>query len=204
MRTLLLLFFTLNFLNAQKVVEKSIVHSAISSFQIDASNCFQINLSTSDSAELVVEATIEGEYRKDLVLNLNEEGSTVLVSAGFRSNFENPNDKLSAHKVVSIALEIKLPAFRNVNIFGTNSNIKTKGVYEKLKITSNDGFIRLIEVEGSAEVTTQSGDIIVESKSAKILSKSKYGKVDENQIPVGDNKYLLNTVTGNIRFKRIE
>jgi len=204
MRVLVLLFFTLNFLSAQKVVKKSILDGTISSFQIDASNCFKINIKTADVEEVVVEAIIDGEYRKDLVLNVAEEGATVLVSAGFRPNFENPNDKLSAHKVVSIALDIKLPEDKTVRVFGTNSNIRAAGAYKKLKITLNDGACHLNNVQGFAEIITQSGDIVVESESAEILSNSKYGTVDDNEIPTGNNKYLLNTVTGNIRFKRIE
>jgi len=204
MRFLVLLLFTLNFLTAQKVVKKSLVDSAISSFQIDASNCFKLNIVTANTDEVVVEATIDGEYRKDLVLNVKEEGATVMISTGFRPNFENPNDKLSAHKVVSIALEINVPAHNNVRVFGTNSNIQATGTYENLKITLNDGASHLHKVEGRVEVTSQSGDIIVESESAEIQSNSKYGKVGENQIPLGNNKYLLNTVTGDIRFKRIE
>jgi hypothetical protein len=186
------------------MVTKSILDSAVSSFQIDASNCFEITLETADTDEVLVEAIIDGEYRKDLVLTVIEEGSIVLVSAGFRTNFENPNDKLSAHKVVSIALDIKIPEHKNVRISGTNSNIKASGVYENLKITLNDGTGHLNTVEGNVEVTTQSGDIIVESRSAEIFSSSKYGKVDENQIPAGNTKYILYSVTGNILLKRIE
>lgn len=199
-----ILLFILNIATAQKVVKKSIVYSTISSFQIDASNCFEIHIDTVDTDEILVEANIDGEYRKDIVLNLKEDGSTVLISAGFRINFENPNDKLSAHKVVSIALRIKLPMNKNVRVFGTNSNIHAIGNYEKLKITLNDGATSLKNVKGFAEVTTQSGDIIVESDTAEILTNSKYGKVDENQIPTGNNKYILKTVTGNIFLNRIE
>lgn len=204
MRIFVLLLFILNSVAAQKVVKKSIVDNSISSFQLDASNCFKINIVTLDTNEVVVEATIDGEYRKDLVLNVNDEGSTVLVSAGFQPNFENPNDKLSAHKVVSIGLEIQLPANKNVRVFGTNANINATGTYQKLKITLNDGASHLNQVEGIVEIDTQSGDIIVESESAEIFYNSKYGNVGENQIPTGDTKYLLNTVTGNIRFRRIE
>jgi len=193
-----------NFLTAQKIVKKSIVDGLIASFQIDANNCFKIHVNTSDSNEIVVAATIDGEYKKDLVLNVKEEGSRVLVSAGFRPNFENPNDKLSAHKVVSIALDIQLPKNKRVQLFGTNSNISATGTYDTLKITLNDGVSHLINVKGIAEIETQSGDIIVESESAEIVSKSKYGKVDKNQIPHGNSKYILKTVTGNIRFNRIE
>lgn len=204
MRIFTILFFTLNFLTAQKVVKKSIVNSSVSSFQINAANCFEIHIETADTNEVVVEATIDGEYRKDLVLNVKEKGSTVLVSAGFQPNFENPNDKLSAHKVVSIALRIKLPGYRNVRVFGTNCNILAKGAYENLRITLNDGASTINNVKGQAEVTSQSGEITVNSKSAEIFAKSKYGKVEENQIPNGNNKYVLNSVTGNIRLKRIE
>jgi len=204
MRIFILVFLTLNFLTAQKGIKKSIVDSTISSFQIDVSNCFEVQLSTADTDEVVVEATIDGEYRKDLVLNVKEEGKTVLIDAGFQPNFENPNDKLSAHKVISIALSIKLPSFKNVFVFGTSCNALVTGAYERLRITLNDGTGYLNKVDGIAEVTTQSGDIHVTGEAALILSNSKYGKVLGEQIPTGNNKYVLNSVTGNIRLQRIE
>lgn len=204
MRFFLLLLFTFNFLAAQKVVKKSMVDRKISSFQIDVSNCFEVHVGTADTDEIVVEATIDGEYKKDLLLNVKEEGTTVMVDAGFQPNFENPNDKLSAHKVVSIALEIKLPVYKNATIFGTNCNVQVSGVYESLEVTLNDGAGSLDQVVGIAEITTQSGDIYVRSKAASILGNSKYGKVVGDEIPSGDNKYILNTVTGNIRLQRIE
>jgi hypothetical protein len=204
MRIFIFLLFTLNSLIAQKVVKKSIVDSAITSFQIDVSNCFQVQINTGDSDEIIVKATIDGEYKKDLVLNVREEGKSVFVNAGFRQDFENPNDKLSAHKVVSIALDIQLPEYINVRIFGTSANVTNTAVYEDLKITLNDGTTYLNQVEGKVEVTSQSGNIFVESESAEIYSKSKYGVIDGELIPTGNNKYVLNTVTGNIRLKRIE
>jgi len=204
MRIFVLLVFTLNSISAQKVINKSLIDSSISYVQIDASNCFMVTIQTHATDEVVVEAVIDGEYRKDLVLNVNEEGNSVLVSAGFRPNFENPNDKLSAHKVVSIALKIIIPEKKNVRVSGTNANVLAIGSYEGLKITLNDGISHLKKVVGSADIISQSGDIIVESKSAEIISSSKYGKIGKNQIPAGDTKYLLNTVTGDISFKRIE
>jgi hypothetical protein len=204
MKVFVALFFALNFLTAQKVVKKSIVDSVVSSFQIDASDCFEINVETVKSDEILVEATIDGEYKKDLGLNVRVEGSTILVSAGFQPNFIRHNDKLSAHKVVSIALNIKLPENRNVTVFGTSCNIIANGVYKKLKVTLNDGACTLINVAETAEVTTQSGDIYIESKSGNVIGTSKYGNVSEDKLPLGDTKYMLSTVTGDILIKRIE
>jgi len=204
MRIFIFLLFTLNSLTAQKVVKKTIVDSTISSIQIDTANCFEVEVNTGSSDEIIVEAAIDGEYRRDLVLNVREEGTSVFVDAGFRQDFENPNDKLSAHKVVSIALAIKLPEHKIVRIFGTNTNVTNAGVYEDLKITLNDGTTYLNQVAGIVEVTSQSGNIFVESKSAEIYTKSKYGVINGDLIPKGNNKYVLNTVTGNIHLKRIE
>jgi len=46
MKAFLFLFFAVNFLMAQKVVKKSILAKEVSSFQIDAANCFAINMET--------------------------------------------------------------------------------------------------------------------------------------------------------------
>lgn len=204
MRGFIALFLITGFLTAQKVVKKSIINTSISAIQIDASNCFEISIENSNSDAMTVGATIDGEYKKDLVLNVEEEGNSVLVSAGFQPNFENPNDKLSAHKVVSIALDIRIPKNKNVNVFGTSCNITVKGLFEKLKITLNDGASNLNDVSATAEVVSQSGNISVKSKGAEISSNSKYGKVIGDQIPKGNNKYILSTITGNILLKRIE
>lgn len=204
MRNFLILFLATSFLTAQKVVKKSLINSEIATFQIDVSNCFDMRIATSNADAMTVRATIDGEYQKDLILKVKEEGNTVLISTGFQPNFKNPNDKLSAHKVVSIALDIILPAYKSVNVFGLSCNVTANGAYEKLKITLNDGACNLSKVSGSAEVTTQSGNISAESETATIISTSKYGKIDREQIPNGNDTYTLRTITGNILLSRIE
>ena len=189
---------------AQKVVKKSIVNTHISFIQIDASNCFEIEIMTADSKEMIIEATIEGEYEKELLLKVHETGSTLLINAGFQPNFEHPNDKLSAHKVISIALKIQLPRHKNVTVFGMSCNIIISGAYNKLKTILNDGNCYLNNVVATAEVKTQSGNIIVKTKAASIIATSKYGCIDKGVIPIGDNQYTLNTITGNIVLNRIE
>jgi hypothetical protein len=204
MKSFLILFLVTSFLTAQKVVKKSIINTSISAIQIDASNCFEISIENSNSDIMTVSAIIDGEYKNDLVLNLKEEGTTVVVSAGFRPNFQNPNDKLSAHKVVSIALDIRIPINKNVNVYGTSCNIKVEGAYEKLKATLNDGTCSLFSVLGFADVSTQSGNILIESQAATIDCKSKYGFIEGEIIANSLNQYYLRTTTGNIHLKRIE
>ena len=81
---------------------------------MNAANCFKVEFHTGDGNEINIEAEIEGEYSQDLDLKVNTNGTTVLIEAGFAPSFENPNDKLSAHKVVSILLKITIPYFKKL------------------------------------------------------------------------------------------
>jgi Toastrack DUF4097 len=193
-------FFSL--LHGQKTVKKSLIDHNTSLIQIDADNCYDIEIGTSNSHEIVVEAVIDGEYRNDLLIRIEETGIGILISAGFQPNFMNPNDKLSAHKTVSISLKIQLPKQKNVQVFGTNTNVSLVGIYQDLKVTLDDGRCHLNQVSESAEITTQSGDITISCKGAIVDAKSKYGKVLRDSIPMGNAYFNLSTITGNIMIRK--
>lgn len=188
----------------QKAIKKSIVHPGISFISIDANNCYSVSLETQKGEEVLVTAQIDGEYNPDILINIKEEGTAILISAGFQPNFVVPNDKLSAHKVISIALQLTLPEFKSVSLFGTNTNVTVFGSYKDLRISLNDGQCRLNQVSEYAEVTTQSGDIGVWDRTADIEAISKFGKVYENGIPFGPHQYILKTTTGNITLNKTE
>lgn len=186
----------------QKLVKKAFIGPRTQSIQIDAQNCYQIDLQTAKTKEVQVEASIEGEYAKDLLVSIEEKGTTVRISAGFHPNFINPNDKLSAHKVVSIALHITVPQYKEVAVFGTNSNVEVEGKYQSLDVTLSDGRCALNNVSETVEVTTQKGDIWLQADSGNILAESAYGHVEKAQIPTGQNQYTLKTVEGNIHLRK--
>ena len=204
MKTLLFLpaLFFLVHLQGQKLVKKAFIGPRTESIQIDAQYCYRIDLTTSPTDEVQVSASIEGEYAKDLLVSIEEKGTTVLVSAGFQPIFINPNDKLSAHKVVSIALQIGVPEYKQVSVFGTNSNVNATGKYENLHITLSDGICMLENVSETVEVATQKGDIWLSAPKGHILAESTYGKVDPETIPFGHNQFILKTVEGDIHFKK--
>ena len=204
MKTLFFLpaLFFLVHVQGQKLVKKAFIGPRTESIQIDAQYCYRIDLRTAPIKEVQVSASIEGEYAKDLLVSIEEKGTTVLVSAGFQPIFINPNDKLSAHKVVSIALQISVPEYKQVSVFGTNSNVNVTGKYKSLHITLSDGICTLENVSETVEVATQKGDIWLSTPSGDILAESTYGKVDPQTIPFGDNQFILKTVEGDIHFKK--
>jgi hypothetical protein len=193
-----------SFVLAQKVLKRTINASSITLLQIDAENCFEVKLETGSTDEIVIEARLEGEYTKDLEIAVYENGGTLGVEAGFTANFINPNDKLSAHKVVSIALNLYLPKWKNVQVYGTNTRVMATGSYSDLSIILADGNCELNQVTQNVTVKTQSGNIFLKAKTGSVTACSKYGLVSPVILPAGANQYNLSTVTGNIELKKPE
>ncbi|MGB2760726.1 MAG: hypothetical protein WBC58_12275 [Maribacter stanieri] len=191
-------------LNAQKKIYNKILADHIGLIQIDATNCYVVEVHTSLGNEISVEAEIEGEYSQDLGLEVATNGNTLIIETGFTPSFENPNDKLSAHKVISILLRLNMPVHKKLEIFGTNSRVVIDGVYKELNVSLSDGTCLLNNVDADATVKSQSGNIKVVSESAQINATSKYGKVSFNSIPYGTSTYKLETVTGNIDLSKTE
>ena len=200
----LLGFFASVTITAQKVVKKTYVNANNDYIQIDSNNCYQIDLNTASGDELLVEAIIDGEYRKDLVVNIEQEGHTVLINAGFQPNFVFPNDKLSAHKVVSVRLQITLPEYHDIRLYGTSSNVNATGNYKNLKVDLADGICELRNVAENVQVKTQRGAIYLFTDRGDIMATSAYGTVSGNSIPSGDSVYDLQSVEGDIHLQKTE
>ncbi len=197
-------FLIANTLYAQKIVKKSFINPKIEAITLNVTNSFELSVDTAPGNEILVEAIIDGEYRNDLLVNVKASGTTLLIDTEFQPNFKNPNDKLSAHKVISIALKVLLPERKRVTIFGTGCHVTAKGRYDKLKITLSDGRCHLKSIYGTAVVATLSGTISVLARNAEIKATSKYGRVGRNQIPSGDTFYDVSSVTGDILLDKIE
>ena len=195
-----LIFFSLQFLNGQKTVQKTITNHKDTAIEIDANNCFLVTIKTSKTNTIIVEAKMAGEYGNDLALNIHEEGTTLLIDTDLNANFEFPNDKLAAHKVLSIALEISVPENLKVTIHGTYCNVNTYGTYQNLDVSLSDGKCILNSIGDKTSVYTQSGTIELHANSAKINAISSYGEVTSEKIPEGNSLYSLKTITGNIRI----
>lgn len=195
---LIFLFLCAQVVHTQKLVRKTIASTHISFFEIDTQNCYRVDIGTSDSGELVVEAESDGEYGRDFVVRVQEGGSTARISAGFSPDYVVPGDKLSTHKLISIALRINLPVNSNVLVNGYGSDVGIRGSYIDLAVVLNDGRCTLQKPGKKVSVHTLSGDIIVKGATGLINAKSTYGKVYQGNIPKGDAVLNLDTVKGDI------
>ena len=206
MRLVAVIIFLLGhgIIHAQKKVVKTIDNANISFIQIDSKNCYSLALETVDAPRITVEAALDGEYVKDVLVNVKQEGATLLVSSGFQPDFVFPNDKLSAHKVISISLKISIPKNLKVTVYGTSTNVDVRGHYADLKISLSDGSCTLNARGENMDVHTPSGNIEVIATHAQILASTKYGKIKREDLASGDDHFTLNSVTGDISIRKTE
>ena len=174
----------------------------ITLIRVNLENCYLLELENSTSDEVIIEARFDGEYNNDILIRSEASGNTLDISTGFRPNFKVPNDKLSAHKVVSISLVIRAPLHSNLDLYGSSCNVSLSGNYGNIAVILDDGRCILGHRAERTAVTTQSGNILVNSKQATISAASKYGKIYRETIPPGDHIIDLTTTTGDIRLQR--
>lgn len=191
---------TFNVLNAQRAIEKSLVDPQIQFIQIDAQDCFEIFIKTTEKEEIRVEAILEGEYRNDIDIEMVEEGDRLIIGTRYDPTFDLPNDKLSTLKSVSIALEIRIPRNKSVKLFGNSCSVSIQGIFDNLDVVVADRPCELQVEAKNTTVHTQSGDIFLSCKMGVVKMETTYGKIYREPIPKGSNHFSLTSTTGDIHL----
>ena len=123
------------------------------------------------------------------------------VTTDFAPNFVPYNDKLSAHKVISIFLEVFLPEKTNLSILGTNAKVAINGNYSNLNVLLMEGEC-LIDVSAiSGKIKTQSGNIEVSNNTTIQEAKTKFGRIINDPENRSTGITLVSN-TGNILFQK--
>ncbi|MEJ2584111.1 MAG: hypothetical protein P8Z38_03425 [Robiginitalea sp.] len=184
--------------HSQKRVTKTLVTRQISSIAIDCNLCYRVVLQTSDANEVSVEAQMDGEYEKGLLVNFREVGNTLFIETRFSPEFRFPNDKLGAHKVVSVSIRVTIPHDKETLLTASSCEVSTSGRYRDLKIVFNDGFCDLHHTAENTEVRTRTAPIVAHLKSGVVEAESRYGAVRLESLPEGDHHLKLYSTRGDI------
>ena len=184
----------------QKTIHKSFIEEGVDQIFIDARDSYQVTLHTTASNSLTIKAFIEGEYSANQLLNVYTNDHLLTIEPGFSAGFQLPNDKLSAHKVLSISLAIEVPENFSVQLVGNSNRTEVYGKYKSLKIALNDGPCILHNVSQSVEVHTIKGLIKAYVERATIRAHSTYGTLTSDSIPLGSNQLVLESRIGAIEL----
>lgn len=184
----------------QKTIHKSFIEEGVDQIFVDAKDSFEVVLKTTDSNSLTIKAEIEGEYSPNQLVNVFTDRNLLTIEPSFNAGFVMPNDKLSAHKVLSVSLFIEIPKQYKVKLTGNSTNAEIHGDYKDLRIELNDGNCTLYHVASKVTVHTIKGSINAYVDKATIDAHSTYGTLESDSIPLGTSQLNLKSQIGHIQL----
>jgi len=203
----LLLAFTITFGNsfAQKVMEREFDASEIRMIEIISNTIYAIKITSEKTKKIKIITQIEGENYENVVLSIIEKEGSLKIETPYSPFFKPENDKLAAHKVISIEMELIVPETVQVNIIAPIASLTSQGDFKSISALLGSGNCVLKEFKGDALLKTKEGFITVYC-SEKAFGKafSKKGKII-NELSKIESKYLIEaeSIEGNISFYQI-
>jgi hypothetical protein len=189
----------------QYQLEKSILNPDIQHIQFRAAHVFKLEVKTHAKKEINISYALEGEYQQNFEFNIIEEGAKLFVDIRPHAMALFPNDKLGAHKVVVIAVELVMPEQKSLEVEGDYTDIWAQGNFKKIRLRLQDGSCFLGEINGIIEVLSQKGNISYTGKQKNIYANSSYGKLKGVFQNDPKSNIKLKTITGDIFIdKKIE
>ena len=195
---LLFIFLTAN-VYAQKIIDKSWDIEGIERLEIISNDIFNIVIISNHTSRINVITKIEGEHYENVVLNISEENKTLKLSTGFTPYFQAENDKLAAHKVISIEMELNISNSLEVFVRSSIASLSTHGSFKDLQVELGNGNCVLNDFEGDAQLITGNGNImVIAHDTVRARAKTKRGKLT-NELSSTGNFYIdAESVNGDI------
>jgi len=188
---------------SQKKTEHLItIDSSVTHLMFDLDNVFTIKLSSTKSNQVFVKAISEGEYANHFVITKKRKNQTLHISGSIAFTYPNNQDKLSAHKVHAIAVEIFVPEHLQTFVSSDIGNVSVSGSYNSLTTDLLSGDCYLNNVSGNFEIKTVSGDVYLTTKNGVVSTESKSGTIIQEKIPKGKSTFFLKTAKGNIKIAK--
>ncbi|WP_298417442.1 hypothetical protein [uncultured Kordia sp.] len=157
----ILTFFLLTSIScfAQKVTQQTFSIHEIDEIRINTDKIFQLNIISTNDKVIKIETKMEGEYFRDLNIITATKNKQIQLSCELAENFEIPNDKLSAHKVFSVVIDIYIPKKLKIQLEGDGTQVHIKGQYKKVQAILISGNFTLTNFTSEAEIQTKKGNI---------------------------------------------
>ncbi|WP_081210273.1 DUF4097 family beta strand repeat-containing protein [Salegentibacter sediminis] len=198
---LLSLFFSLS-LFGQKETLESIEAKSVEAIQIFADEVYSINIETYEGSEILIATHSEGEYYNQIRLNTEIKNKKLILSTKYPEALSGGYDKLSAHKVFSLDLQLKIPAGLRLYVESNLASVTAAGEFEFLELRLNQGFCELINFSGNGNVQTIMGNISVETRNTRVEAESRNGKLNLPLANKGGKLLKLSSVNGDISLRK--
>lgn len=176
--------------------------SSISTIDVAGNTMFKIKITTKRIQTISMDLRVEGENNEQIVLQTNISNDTLFIGSAYQPMFIKPDDKLAAHKKISIELTLEIPENLNVLISSDIASVFANGSYKFLTAELLNGHFLAKKFQGNLQVDTLHGNISLETLAGLLDVHTKNGTIEKANIPLGRNQITLNSINGNISVKR--
>lgn len=176
--SLLLLLVTIT-MAAQKRLSQTYDAKGIKELYINSNEIFEIRINAAFTDQITVNTIIEGETFASTLVNSKIENGVLKITTGKTPDYIPFNDKLSAHKVMAIELEIVVPIGLDIWVYSTLASLDTYGELGQIRVDLGRGHFKGegFRFRESAQVNTISGSVSIELEAARIEANSRNGIV---------------------------
>lgn len=195
---ILALFLTTTFF-AQKVMEKQLDISGIARIDFQANGIYKLKIVTATTSTLTLKASIAGDYAEQVVLDIKQDDNALTIIPGYMPFFKKDNDKLAAHKVQAIELDVIVPENLSVAIDSNLASVYGFGNFKYFQAYLVDGTCTLKNFKGDGYIQTKNGNVVVATlPEVGITANSQTGKIIGNSGSKHFYKLEINTLSGGI------
>ncbi|MBU2940902.1 hypothetical protein KO494_15235 [Lacinutrix sp. C3R15] len=189
-------------IEAQNISEKTFLSKDISTININGENVFKITVEAKPVSEITVSSRVEGENNENVVIVTENSNNNLYIAARKQPLFKDANDKLSAHKVISIEITLVVPENLQVFLNAYNALVVVQGHYKKVRVNAAAGNCFFNAFYGDAKIYTRGGNIALQTNNATIVASSKNGTIKKEEIDTGANQIVIKTINGNITLTK--
>lgn len=186
-------------IKAQKIIEKEIDASGISTIVVSGNSMFKIDLNTKPINQVHLTLKVEGENNEQIVLKTSRKQDTIFIGSGYQPLFNVPDDKLSAHKKISIELDMIIPENFDVTVKSDIGSVLIKGIYKSIFSELVNGDFKALNFSSNLLVNTIHGNIYIETNKSELSITTKNGSMYQEQLDFGKQQISLNSINGDIR-----
>lgn len=199
-------FFILTFLYfgnlycvAQKVIEKEFSAAGLHSLFIEDDAIFNIKITATERESIKLKVRISGENSEAIIIEESYSEGKLSLKTGLLPFFSFQNDKLAAHKVIAVEMEILIPNTISIEVKSKLASLETIGPLANLAVFLYNGNCISNNFSGNAHIKTVNGNITVQAATNVLgFAISENGKV-ENLLK-NNGKFILEaeSINGNI------
>lgn len=194
----LIFFCTLQNAYTQVNTNRSIASAGIKSIIIDTDEVFHIKISTTETNLIKIKTHSEGEYYNQIAINYERVGDRLKLNSSYAENLTGGYDKLSAHKIFSMEIELEIPENLEVSVYSNIASVIGKGTFKSFSANLQQGACRLERFEGNAIINTYNGDISVTTIGASLDASTRNGTLNVLGDFNGRKTIKLRSLNGNI------